>query len=272
MDWSATPSSPLDVGGVRLEYSCHGPHPGTGPTLVLLHEGLGCVTLWRDVPTRLSQRTGLGVFAYSRQGYGQSDPVSLPRPLDYLTQEAVSVLGPVIDAAGLGDVILVGHSDGGTIAAEYAGSVSDRRVRGLILIAPHFFAEPQGVAAIRAAGAKFGSGDLRDRLARHHKDADRVFWGWHDAWTNPAFADWDVTDAIDHWRVPVLAIQGAEDVYGSLAQIDEIEARIYAPLETKIIEGCGHAPHVDCPEATLDTITEFCARLLRLEQDHVALA
>ncbi|MCV3271754.1 alpha/beta fold hydrolase [Roseobacter sinensis] len=272
IDWSVTPETRLAVGGVSLEYACHGPPPGQGPTFVLLHEGLGSVALWRDVPAALAARTGLGVFAYSRHGYGRSDPARLPRPLDYMTREAKAVLGPLMDAAGLGDVILLGHSDGATIVGEYAGSVSDQRVRGLVLIAPHFFVEPKGIAAIRAAGTAFASGDLRARLAPYHDDVDGAFRGWHDAWTDPSFAEWNVADVIEYWRIPALVVQGTEDAYGSLAQVDEIAARAYSPVETLILEGCGHTPHLEQTEATLEAVQDFAARLLRLERAHVALA
>lgn len=270
--WVADPQAPLIVEGVALEYACYGPPPGKTPTIVMLHEGLGCVALWRDVPQRIAEATGLGVFVYSRQGYGGSDPASLPRPLDYMTREAVDVLGAVLDAAGLGPVLLLGHSDGATIACIYAGSVSDMRVRGLILMAPHFFTEPQGLATIRAAGTAYRSGDLKEKLAQYHDDVDGVFEGWHDVWTDPAFESWDVAEAIDHLRIPVLAVQGRADPYGTVAQIAEIEARIYAPLETVILDQCGHDPHLEHPQATLHAVTGFCARLMRLEQEHVALA
>lgn len=270
--WTAEPGASLNVAGAKLEYACYGPPPGQVPTLLLLHEGLGCVALWRAFPAQLAKATGLGVFVYSRQGYGTSTPVELPRPMNYMTGEAEDVLGPVMDAAGLGDVILLGHSDGATIASLYAGSISDRRVRGLILIAPHFFVEGSGLDAIRAAGAEFASGALKQRLAKYHDDVDGAFLGWHDVWTNPAFARWTIADAIDHWRVPVLAIQGDEDPYGTVAQIQEIETRIYAPLEVELLPGCGHAPHLECPEETRAAITEFCARLIRLEREDVRLA
>ncbi|WP_299860961.1 alpha/beta hydrolase [uncultured Roseobacter sp.] len=270
--WTSEPGAALEVGGVQLEYACYGPQPGQEPTLVLLHEGLGCVALWRAFPAQLAEATGLGVFVYSRQGYGGSTPVSLPRPLTYMKQEAENVLAPVMDAAGLGEVILLGHSDGATIASLYAGSISDRRVRGLVLIAPHFFVEGSGLDAIRTAGAEFASGDLKQRLARYHDDVDGAFLGWHDAWTDPDFAHWNVADAIDHWRIPVLAIQGDEDPYGTIAQIEEIGTRIYAPLEVKMLPDCGHAPHLEHPEETRAAITEFCARLMRLEREDVRLA
>lgn len=271
IDWSETPGAAMKVGGDRLEYACWGAPPNEAPTLVMLHEGLGSVAQWKDVPKHLAEATGFGVFAYSRAGYGGSDPVTLPRPLDYMTREAGDVLGQVLDTAGIGHCVLLGHSDGATIAAIYAGSVSDMRVRGVILIAPHFFTEPEGLATIRAAGAAYETGDLKERLARYHGNVDVAFRGWHGVWTDPGFVDWNVADAIDHWRIPVLAIQGRDDPYGTLAQIAEIEDRIYSPVETLILENCGHAPHLEKPEETLSAIAEFCTRLDRLERAEVAL-
>lgn len=270
--WTNDPGNRVTVAGTSLEYACFGPPPSEAPTIVMLHEGLGCVALWRDLPERLAEATGLGVLAYSRAGYGQSDPVALPRPLDYMTREAVEVLGPVMDAAGITQAILLGHSDGATIAAIYAGSVSDRRVRGLILIAPHFFTEQGGLAAIRSTGETYKTGDLRDRLARYHADVDGAFGGWYGAWTDPGFEDWNVSDSIDHWRIPVLVVQGDSDPYGTLAQVREIEGRIYSPVETLILAGAGHAPHLEFRAETLSAIAGFCATLLRLERAQVALA
>ncbi len=272
VEWTNETQARLNVGGKALEYACWGPVPSAAPTIVMLHEGLGSVGLWRDLPERLAAVTGYGVVAYSRAGYGASDPVSLPRPLNYITDEAVKGLGPVMDQLGIEHAVLLGHSDGATQAAIYAGSVSDMRVRGLILIAPHFFAEPAGVASIKKAGEAFESGALREKLARHHSHVDVAFMGWHDVWTDPEFMNWNVADAIDHLRIPVLAIQGRDDPYGSLAQISEIEDRIYSPLDTLILEGCEHAPHFEKPTETMDAIAEFCARLQRIEQEEVAIA
>tara|TARA_R110002049_G_scaffold44333_3_gene129795 strand:- start:30495 stop:31316 length:822 start_codon:yes stop_codon:yes gene_type:complete len=272
VDWTHAAGARITVDGTALEYGCWGPAPDQAPTLVLLHEGLGSVAQWRDVPQRLAEMTGFGVLAYSRAGYGGSDPATLPRPLDYMTREAEDVLGAVLDGFGVQHAVLMGHSDGASIAAIYGGSVSDMRVRALVLIAPHFFTESAGLAAIAQAGEQFATGDLRDRLAKYHTNVDVAFNGWHGAWTDPGFAAWNVADAIDHWRIPVLAVQGEDDPYGSLAQIDEIAERIYSPLETLILPGCGHAPHLEKPDETLAAIAAFCARLHRLEQAHVVAA
>jgi len=258
-------SGVLNTGERNLEWAAFGPVPGKAPVIVLLHEGLGCVARWRDFPDQLSAATGLPVFAYSRGGYGQSDPVRLPRPLDYMTREATRVLPVVLDQIGAAAYILMGHSDGATIAAEYAGRIEDHRVRGLILMAPHFFTEPMGLASIEQAKVAYETGDLRERLARHHRDADNAFRGWNDAWLDPDFVKWDVSDVIDYFRVPVLAIQGQDDQYGTRAQIDAIESRSYAPVDVLMPADCRHSPHIDQPEAVLDAVAEFTGRLRRIE-------
>lgn len=262
----------LTAGGKDLEYRVWGPSPDSAPTLVLLHEGLGSVAQWKDFPERLVSATGCGVLAYSRAGYGHSESVDLPRSLNFLSDEAEGTLGAVMDAAGIKQAVLLGQSDGASIAAIYAGSVSDLRVRGLILIAPHFFTEPHGLQAITEAGTAYAAGTLKTRLAAHHDDVDTAFYGWHGVWTDPGFRDWNVADVIDHWRIPVLAIQGTEDAYGTLAQISEIEERIYAPVETLILPDCGHAPHLERPVETDAAIAEFCARLFRLEHAGVEVS
>ena len=270
--WSDQAGLRLNAGGKSLEYAAWGPEPSAAPTLVLLHEGLGSVAQWRNFPQQLVDATGFGVLVYSRAGYGASDRVELPRPLDYMTREATGVLKEVLDTAGIEQAVLLGHSDGATIATIYAGSVSDMRIRALILMAPHFFTEPMGIAAIKAAGDAYANGDLKQKLSKYHADVDVAFQGWYGAWTDPAFKSWNVADAIDHLRIPVLAIQGREDPYGTLAQIQEIESRIYSPIETAILDNCGHAPHRDQSHATLDAIREFCARLDRMEREIVKIA
>ena len=262
--WTTGAPAVVVVGGARLEVARHGAPPDAAPTLVLLHEGLGCIAMWRDVPERLAAQTGCGVFVYSRQGYGGSDPCALPRPLDYMTREALDVLPLVLNEARIEKAILVGHSDGATIAAIYAG-VQDRRVRGLVLMAPHFFTEPQGLAAIKATRRAYDEGPLRDRLARYHAHVEAAFRGWSEAWLDPAFRDWSVEDVIAFIRVPVLAIQGDSDAYGTWAQMAALERQVECPLDVERLAGCGHAPFIDEPGRVLALIGAFLARLNRME-------
>jgi pimeloyl-ACP methyl ester carboxylesterase len=258
------------AGGATLEGRCVGPPPDEAATIVFLHEGLGSMGLWRDFPEAVARATGLGAFVYSRRGYGGADPVELPRPLDYMTREAIDVLPDVLHAIEAKRAVLLGHSDGASIAALYLGNVQDPRVRGLILLAPHFFAEPSGLASIAAAKRAFETGDLRARLAKHHQDVDGAFWGWNRAWLDPAFAAWNIEETIDYIRVPVLAIQGREDEYGTLAQIDALERRLYSPLDKVVLGDCGHAPFIDKPHETVAAIAEFVVRLERIEKAEIA--
>src|SRR5262245_63275233 len=175
----------LDIGAMRLEYRMIGARPHEAPTIVMLHEGLGCVGLWGDFPDQLQTATGAGVFVYSRAGYGRSSPVKLPRPLSFMHEEARDVLPKVLDAIGFRRGLLVGHSDGASIAAIYAGSVQDHRVRGLTLIAPHFFTEDMGIAEIARTRAAFEAGPLRAKLARWHADPDNAFHSWCGPWLDP---------------------------------------------------------------------------------------
>ncbi len=269
--WRDGAAGVVTIDGARLETVSHGPAPDRAPTLVMLHEGLGCVALWRDFPRRLAAATGFGVFAYSRAGLGQSDPVPLPRPRDYITREARETLPELLDAIGFRRGVLLGHSDGASIAAIYAGSIEDFRVRGLVLMAPHFFTEEGGLASIAAAREAYETSDLRAKLAKYHRDVDNAFRGWNDAWLDPGFKAWNIADVIDYLRVPVLAIQGADDQYGTPAQIREIENRIYSPVDVEILAECKHSPHLEQPDKTLAAVADFCARLNRIERTVVEI-
>jgi pimeloyl-ACP methyl ester carboxylesterase len=271
VNWSSSTPFRFRAGGATLEGRCLGPRPSEAATIVLLHEGLGSMGLWRDFPEKLAKATGLGVFAYSRRGYGGSDPVELPRPSDYMTREAVDVLPDVLAAIGLERGVLLGHSDGASIAALYLGNFQDKRIRGLILMAPHFFTEPGGLKSIAEAKQAYETGDLRERLAKHHRDVDGAFRGWNEAWLDSGFKAWNIEEAIDYIRVPVLAIQGRDDQYGTLAQIAALDARLYAPLDQVILENCRHAPFIDRKEDTLSAIADFVARLERIETAEVSL-
>jgi pimeloyl-ACP methyl ester carboxylesterase len=256
----------LSINGRRIEAAFHGPSPERAPTLVLLHEGLGCVAMWRDFPRALAERTGFGVLVYSRPGYGKSDPVPLPRPLSYMHDEASDVLPGVLDQAGIRKTILVGHSDGASIATIYAGSQQDFRVRGLALMAPHFFVEDISVRSIAEAKQAYETGDLRERLARYHDRVDVAFRGWSDAWLDPHFRAWSIDSELAHVRVPMLIVQGEGDQYGSVAQIELARRETYCPVETLLLEDCRHSPHVDQPEATLDAIAAFAHRVLTIHE------
>ncbi|HET7851020.1 MAG TPA: alpha/beta hydrolase, partial [Pseudolabrys sp.] len=210
----------LSIDSRRLEYRIAGDLRPDVPVLVLLHEGLGCVALWGDFPERLAAATGCNVFAYSRAGYGQSSPVKLPRPLTYMHDEARETLPRLLDAIGFRRGLLIGHSDGASIAAIYAGSHQDRRVGGLVLIAPHFFTEDEGIASIVEARNAYESGDLRARLSRWHADVDNAFYGWNGAWLDPGFRKWDITEQLAYIRVPILIVQGEDDQYGTVKQIE----------------------------------------------------
>jgi pimeloyl-ACP methyl ester carboxylesterase len=247
----------IRLDGRRLETAWYGPDPAQSPTLVLLHEGLGCVALWRDVPERLAAVTGCGVFAYSRFGYGQSDKVPLPRPMTYMHDEALQVLPLVLDAAGITRAILIGHSDGGSIAAIYAGAMPDQRIAGIVLIAAHFYVEDLNVESIARIRTEYDTGDLRPRLARYHVNVDVAFRGWNDAWLDPRFRAFDITEYLPGIGVPVLALQGEEDPYGTKAQLEILERQVRSPLETRLIPGARHAPHLEAKDATLAAIAAF---------------
>lgn len=232
-------------------------------TLVFLHEGLGSAQQWRDFPARLGDATQVLTYAYSRLGYGESDPVPLPRPLTYMHDEARDFLPRLLDQlCGDGEAILVGHSDGGSIALVHAALDGGRRVRGLILEAPHVFVEDVSIASIAKAKEAYETGDLREKLAKYHgKNVDVAFRGWNDAWLDPAFRTWNLESYLPRIQVPVLVIQGDDDPYGTRAQVDAIANAVSGPVETLLLPACGHAPHRDQPEATLAAMTAFVSRL-----------
>jgi pimeloyl-ACP methyl ester carboxylesterase len=256
----------LDIASQHLEYRMVGPRPDEAPTLVLLHEGLGCVGLWNDFPDKLAKVTGCGVFAYSRAGYGKSSPVKLPRPLSYVRDVAREVLPRLLDAIGFQRGLLIGHSDGASIVAVYAGSRQDHRVGGLVLIAPLFFTEDQAIASIEAAREAYEGGDLRQRLARWHTHVDNAFKGWNGAWLDPDFRKWDITEFLAYIRVPVLIVQGEDDQYGTVKQIEVAQEECYCPVEVALLPGARHSPQRDAPEATLTAIAEFVMRALQANE------
>ncbi|MDD1519491.1 MULTISPECIES: alpha/beta fold hydrolase [Bradyrhizobium] len=258
-----TPTGFLGIGGASLEYKWLAPLVPDAPTIVMLHEGLGSVGLWGDFPEKLQQATGAGIFAYSRAGYGQSSPVALPRPLDYMHREALDVLPKLLDAIQFKRGLLLGHSDGASIATIYAGAHQDHRLNGLVLIAPHFIVEDISVKSIATIKTTFETTDLRSKLARWHKDVDNAFQGWNDAWLDPKFRDWDISEYLAYIRVPVMIVQGADDQYGTLRQAEIAQEECYCPVDLNVFAGAAHSPHREAPGPTLDAITQFAKAALR---------
>jgi len=245
------------VDGCGLEYRRHSPTADGAPTLIFLHEGLGCVELWKDFPQRVAAASGCGALVYSRAGYGGSDPVPLPRPLRYMHREGLDVLPRLLDALALQRVILVGHSDGGSISLIHAGGAADQRLLGVVTLAAHVFNEEICVASIREARTAYQAGDLRDALARYHGDVDCAFWGWNKAWLDPDFMRWNIEEYLPGIRVPLLAMQGEQDEYGSAAQLNAIAAGAGGPVQTRLLPDCRHSPHRDQPQMALDAIAAF---------------
>jgi pimeloyl-ACP methyl ester carboxylesterase len=255
MDW-------LRVAGTRLECRWIGPAPDQAPTIVFLHEGLGSVSTWRDFPDALAAATGCGALVYSRAGYGRSDPVTLPRPVRFMHDEARG-LTDVLRAAGVREPILLGHSDGASIALIAAGTEPIPGLRALVLEAPHTFAEPYGMESIVRIADAYRTTDLPERLARHHGDnTDVAFWGWNGVWLNPDFRAWNIEDVLPGITVPTLVIQGEDDEYGSWAHVESIQRGSRGPVQTLGLPGCGHAPHAEQRDATLAAMTRFIRDVL----------
>jgi pimeloyl-ACP methyl ester carboxylesterase len=257
----------LEADGRRLEAFWAGPGPAEAPTLVFLHEGLGSAGQWRDVPARLAAAAGCGALVYSRAGYGASDPLPPPWPVEFMHREALVTLPAVLDALEIERPVLVGHSDGGSIALIYAGGpgAGSDRLLGLALEAPHVFVEDVTVESIAALPAQEG---LRDRLRRHHgANTDPVFQAWTDVWLRPEFREWNITEVLPRVACPVLVIQGEDDPYGTVAQVDAILSGVASPVETLLLPGCGHTPHREKPEETLRAMVGFARRVAATREE-----
>lgn len=245
-----------------LEFELHRP-PQSGnvvpaATLVLLHEGLGSVSMWRHFPGHLAEATGCNVLAYSRLGYGESDPYKIPREVNYMHLEGQEVLPQVIAQIDSMEIVLVGHSDGASIAAIYAGDNPDIRIKSIVLMAPHFFTESIALKSIEAAKEAYELGDLRMRLERHHgANTDNAFYGWNGAWLNPAFRNWDITEFLPKISVPILLVQGKQDQYGSSAQLEVVKQRCDVEVEICVLDDCRHSPHLEQEQRTIEAISNF---------------
>jgi pimeloyl-ACP methyl ester carboxylesterase len=257
MSATAAVPRPAAVCGRRIEAVEHPGDPHRRP-LVLLHEGLGSIGLWRGFPAALNDATGRRVIAFARFGHGRSEPPPAPRTPAFFHEEALEVLPELLPQLDAADPILVGHSDGASIALIHAAY---HPVSGLALIAPHVFVEELTVLEIRRTRELYEAGGLRERMARHHDDPDAAFSGWCDVWLDPEFRAWSIESDAQGLTAPALLIQGAEDPYGSLAQIDRIAAGVRGPVERLVVEGAGHSPHLEAPEPVLAALVEFTGAL-----------
>jgi pimeloyl-ACP methyl ester carboxylesterase len=248
------------VNGRRVEYSLVR-RGRSVPVIVLLHEGLGSLSMWRDFPRRIGRATRCSTLAYSRYGYGRSDPPTVPRRPDFMHEEALRVLPDLLDRLEIERPILLGHSDGASIALIHAGGAG-RPLAGVVAIAPHVMVEDVCIARILETRRSYEASGLRDRLAGHHRQPDATFRSWSDAWLDPGFGGWDIQDYLPRIACPVLAIQGEDDEYGTMEQIERI-ARLAPDTELLKLPRCGHAPHRDQPQAVIAAVASFVGGIRR---------
>jgi pimeloyl-ACP methyl ester carboxylesterase len=250
----------------RIEYERIDAARGARPALVFLHEGLGSVAMWRDFPARVAHATGCDAVAYSRYGYGRSDPLAEPRTPRYMHDEAHFALPELLERLTIERPILVGHSDGGSIALICAGD-GGPPLSGVITLAAHVLVEDISVASIAAAKSAYETTDLRTRLARYHADVDSAFWGWNRIWLAPQFRDWNIEDCLPRISCPVLAIQGEDDEYGTMEQLRRIGASV-RDVELLALPDCRHSAHRDQPDAVIEAIARFVDRTSPRFQEH----
>lgn len=224
--------------------------------IVLLHEGLGSISLWRDFPEKLASATSRAVFAYSRAGHGASDPPAIPHTSRFMHEEAIDRLPGILEQAGIERAVLLGHSDGGSIALIFAAT-HPARVPALVLEAAHVFVEDVSIASIERIKREYETTDLRRRLAKHHAHVDAAFHGWNDVWLSPEFRDWNLEEYLPRVSAPALVIQGENDEYGTLRQVDAIARQVNGPVETLVLPDCGHSPHRGHPARVLGAIVKF---------------
>ena len=248
------------VNGRNIEYRMVLGDAAKHPPLVFLHEGLGCATLWRDFPDQVARETGTRALVYSRFGYGQSDGLQRPRTVEFMHEEALDVLPAVLDSFGIDNPLLVGHSDGASIALIHAAQ-SGRPVAGLVLMAPHVFVEDICIESIARVRATYESKGLRQRLAKYHAHVDDAFLGWADTWLLPEFRAWSIEYLAGRFTAPALLIQGEDDEYGTLEHIDRIALRSQGPTQRLVLADCGHSPQRDRETTVRDAIVAFVRTL-----------
>jgi len=250
--------STFQVAGHEIEYERHN-RGGDAPWIVFLHEGLGSIDLWRSFPMDVVAATERPAVIYSRYGHGFSDTLTDPRDVDFMHHEALTALPAILANLGIERPILIGHSDGASIALIFAGA--GHPVAGIAAYSPHVFVEPETIASIKMAKEAFITTDLADRMARYHQDPAATFRGWNNVWLEPAFADWDITEYLPNISCPILLVQGLDDEYGTLAQLDAIETAVGGPVERLELPDCRHAPHIDRRPETLQATVRFVNRV-----------
>ena len=248
----------ITVQGHRIEYEFLDTAPAGAPVLVFLHEGLGSIAMWKDFPTQCARASGCRGLVYSRYGYGKSDPLTAPRGVRFMHDEALDALPELLDKLEVRRPVLLGHSDGASIALIYAAA-SPHPPRGLILMAPHTIVEDVSIRSIEAATQSYATTDLRARLARYHDDPDSAFRGWNDIWLDPEFRCWNLDEYLPRIDCPVLAMQGEDDQYGTMEQIERIRRAIPA-AEVLALNNCRHSPHRDQPAAVIARVAQFVSR------------
>jgi pimeloyl-ACP methyl ester carboxylesterase len=245
----------VELSGGRVEVDVS-PGDEDLPTSVFLHEGLGSIDLWRGFPDAVATRAGgPPVVVYSRHGYGRSAPAQLPRPVEYMHHEADVVLPELLVALGVDRPVLIGHSDGASIALLYAGA--GHPVASLVCIAPHVFVEPESIEGVANARQMFEGGDMRERMLVYHDDPVATFRGWNEVWASDDFRTWNIEDRLPGITDPVLVVQGLGDRYGTVAQVDRIEAGVQGRFERLVIDDAGHAPHLDDQDVVADAVARF---------------
>jgi pimeloyl-ACP methyl ester carboxylesterase len=251
----------VQVQGHRIEYDLVHVSGADAPVMIFLHEGLGSLSMWKDFPSRVAHATGCNALIYSRYGYGQSDVLAASRNVDFMHDEALKALPELLDRLEVQSPILFGHSDGGSIALICAGG-SNRPVAGVIAMAPHVVVEDISIKSIREARQTFETTNLKNRLRRYHAEPDSTFWGWNNIWLHPEFRDWNIEEFLPRIMCPILAIQGEDDEYGTMRQIDLI-ARLAPDVELLKLTDCRHSPHFDQPDVVIDAVTRFVDRIRR---------
>jgi pimeloyl-ACP methyl ester carboxylesterase len=250
----------VEAAGHRLEYEWTGLAEAGAPVIVLLHQGLGAMGLWRDFPRHVHEATGLRVLAYSRRGYGKSDPLeSFPRSVRWM-HEGAEELAALLAALGVARPVLLGHSDGATIALLHAAHGLAPPALGVLAMAPHVFLEREGIVSMAKARVAYEEGELRQKLQRFHDDVDSAFYGWNVTWLAPALRGWNIEAELAGIRCPVGLVQGVSDEYGTPAQLDSIKKHTGGQAEIALLENCGHSPHIDQRAAVLGALKRLLAR------------